>query len=142
MTFTERARTYPPILVRLLARDGSYGRPLYLHEISSRAGLGPEWIITLSERTTWNEVPFYTMLAFLRGCDLSFEDRLVTRRMDDYIVKGPTFKYLRSSDYWRDLYKPMMINWRKSYGIVMPDTPNIWPPLRRLLIRLNPLLKQ
>lgn len=106
-SFQKYALRYPPILCRLLARVPN-SRPLSIDEIASRGGMSNLEVVMLSERTSWDEVPFMHMMRFLKGCGVDFGDARQMRRVNDYIAKRPTWKYLKSSGRWTDTYEPML----------------------------------
>jgi hypothetical protein len=143
MTFYDRAAIFSPALVRLLARDGKYGEPLDTLRIQRDCnGLFSHFEIeALSQATSWKGIDIERMQAFTVACGIDLCDSKTMRRVTDYFRKDPTFKYLMRSKRWGDYYRPLLIKWRKSYGIVTATTPTgLWAPLRKLLIRLNPLI--
>jgi PhoPQ-activated pathogenicity-related protein len=140
MNFWERAKNFPPALVRLLARH-KHGKPLTTTEIWGRCcNLRTYHVDSISQLTTWDTVTLDNMRDFTQACGLDFCDTKAWRRAEDYLRHAPTFRYLHASPQWETYYKPLLIAWRKSHGKVTSAT-NVWPPLRTLLIRLNPLLE-
>jgi hypothetical protein len=152
MKVADRLKNFPPCFCRLLARR-KYGPPLNTEQIITAAGGlsaslrgSPGYQVAwrtydrISWMTDWLEVPMVEGFHFMRGCGLDIDDTAAWKRVDDYLSKAPTFRYLRCSQEWVSYYLPLMKNWRQSYGAVTPAS-QIWPPLRALLIRLNPLLK-
>ncbi len=140
--FYDRISRFPPCLVRLLARHETEYRPLTNTEIAARTNgvLGPWPVAVLSNTTSWDGIELAKLRAFTRACRCDFDNAKDMRRVEDYIRKSPTFRYVRLSPDYDQQFKPLFVSWRKSYGVIEP-TADIWPPLRRLLIRLNPLLK-
>lgn len=143
MKFYQAAQSFPPILVRLLARHKG-GKPLTTEAISILSGMSGRAISeheveALSKATSWAGVQADTMFAYLKGCGLVFDDTTAMRRVTDYLRKNPNFEYLRKSPEWETYYKPMLIRWRSSYivGCQLPT----YPPVRDLVIRLTPILK-
>lgn len=141
MKLTERLEIFRPILVRLMARDGIYGGPMDNFDIARNAGMLEPAVEAISRSIAWDGIEVYQMIHFCRACGIDMDNTVSLRRACDYLRKNPSFSHIRKTGAWETYYKPLMIKWRKSYGIVKPDA-DIWPPLRRLLIRLNPLLKQ
>jgi hypothetical protein len=141
MNFWSRAHNFPPALVRLLARH-KHGKPLTTAEITerSRVAVSTYTIESISGLTSWNRLTIDDMRDFTQACGLDFCDTKAWRRAEDYLRHAPTFRYLHASPQWETYYKPLLIAWRKSHGKVTSAT-NVWPPLRTLLIRLNPLLE-
>lgn len=145
MTFFERSQSFPPILVRLLARHKG-GRPLTSFEIAERSGVMPDVcniistveVLEISKQWYWKGIGALEMFSFLRGCGLMFDDSKAWRRVTDYLRRSPNLEYLRKSAEWDSYYKPLLIRWRSSYPTI-PD--NIHKPVRDLLIRLTPILK-
>jgi hypothetical protein len=141
-TFWEYAYSYPPCLVRLLARH-PYGKPLTDAEICDSPGWTQyrfnEFLVhNLSRLTRWDDVSFYDMRRFLQGCKLDFCNPEQMRRVSDYLRKRPTFRYLRASPLWGSYYEPLMKTWRRSYPLDPPK--DLDPAVRALLVRLTPLL--
>lgn len=133
---------FPPILVRLLARDGKYGKAMTSERIAERANMLVWDIEALAHSTDWSRVQFGYMTRFLGACNFDFDDTEQMRRVFDYLRKNPNLTHIRKSELWDDYYKPMLIRWRRSCGMVTDLQPWYYPPpLRALLIRLNPLLK-
>src|ERR1041385_5542349 len=99
---------YPPILIRLLARR-PHGPPLLLEEIAVRSGLSPVHIVAISMQCTWTGVDPYQIKAFMIGCNADIiGDQTSFERIRKYLSKRPTWKYLRTSTYWRSTYEPML----------------------------------
>jgi hypothetical protein len=142
MNFWTRAELFRPPLCRLLARH-RYSRPLTIQEIAERSkGITPVEVIAISETVDWRYVNIRQMQAFLTGCGMDFCDTKAMRRVDDYIRKGPTFQYLRQRPDWTTHYLPLLRHWRSIYGhYPITKASPIWPPIRDLLIRLNPLVQ-
>ncbi len=105
----------PPILVRLLARY-PHGRPFSDAEISERSGLNPIQVHAVSQCVTWEGVDVPTARKFLVGCGVDFCNRSDMKRIDTYVRKKPTWKYLRTSPDWKTVYEPMMKRWKETYA--------------------------
>ncbi len=136
MTFFERSQSFPPILVRLLARHKG-GRPLTEKEIAFGIDRN-HFVWWYSQHTDWKLINLPDALEFMRGCQIDFCNTAQMRRVDDYLRKEPNLEYLRKSPEWDNYYKPLLIRWRSSYPTI-PD--NIHKPVRDLLVRLTPILK-
>lgn len=134
-----RFKTFPPILVRLLARKK--GRPLTNEQIGFASGL-PRYVVdSYSVQENWHAIPVMDALAFMNGCGLGLNDMKAWRRVESYLRMNPTFRYLRISGEWENYFQPLLVKWRRTQGQVSTTSP-IWPPVRALLIRLNPLLNK
>jgi hypothetical protein len=125
-------QSFPPILVRLLARRKG-GAPLSDGDIAAGSGLELPLVSYISQMTDWGRVSVYEASHFCRGCGLSWDDAKAWRRVTDYLRKRPTFKYLSRSDDWQSLYKPMFKRWLYSEDHAF-DCPN--PHVRALVYRL------
>jgi hypothetical protein len=94
--------------------------------------------LTTGSNLTWEKAierdTMDTALAFQRGCGIELHDAKAMRRINDYLSKRPTFRYLRASDNWSSYYLPMLKRWRQSYPATIPNTlaPHIAGVLRRL----------
>jgi hypothetical protein len=154
MNFFQRTQSFPPILLRLLARHKG-GKPLTTHEIADRSGTGigtdvcsintdvcnrlsPLEVMEFSKQTSWKGIGALEMFAFMRGCNLMLDDTATMRRTLDYLRKNPNFEYLRANPDWDSYYRPLLITWRRSYEVV-PS--NVCEPVRALIVRLSPMLK-
>src|SRR5688572_19186637 len=114
--FRHRLERFPPILLRLLARERR-GRPLTVNEIAARAGLPVSEVVEMSHLLSWHHVTMAKFLGFCDGCRIDLLDRSCVRRIEDYLRKGPKFKYLRTNQEWKSVYKPMLIEYRESIRI-------------------------
>ena len=136
MTFVERLRNLPPGMCRLLARS-PYGPPFTTDEIAERTrkmgdGVKPlssAEVEAISRSTEWNRIAIEDALAFMCGCNVDFCDAKAMHRVDDYLRKRPTFRYLRASSVWTTYYTPLLLKWRDT------ATPT-WEPLCKLQQRL------
>jgi len=133
---------FPPILCRLLARVGKYGRPLTTDEIAKRGGLTPMKVAVISELCNWSSVPVGEMRAFLRGCGFDFCNSEDMRRVSDYLRKNPALTYLRNSPEFKSYYKPLLIRWRDSWLQFVANGPPIYPPVASLVLKVTVLLKK
>ncbi len=121
-TFWKRLDEFPPILIRLLAREGPNGPPLGTTGIVFRTGLSHWQVEQLSLSTSWDGVPVNTVKLFCQGCGIDLASSEDIKRITVYlrgkVITGhrvpPNFKYLRQSDRFRDYYKPLMELYFKS----------------------------
>jgi hypothetical protein len=104
--------TFPPILIRLLARDRYKRQPLGAEEIVARSGLSWVEVERLSWATSWKDVDVLSMRKFLTACNVDFCNRAQAHRIDSYLRSSPTWKYLRGSSQWLSLYQPMIVKWK------------------------------
>lgn len=145
MTFIERTDIFSPPLVRLLAREKN-GKPLTTAVIAGMSGLSPHRVELIAETERWDDIRFEDMCRFLFGCGLKgLDDGKTLHRLYCYLrfagrPKTIPFRYLRNDPSWKTYYLPLIIKWRKSYGDIT-NQPNIYRPLRQLLLRLTPLIK-
>jgi hypothetical protein len=141
-TFWQRCIDYPPCLVRLLARH-PYGKPLTTIEIQALSypnyigramseALSAPMIEALSSELGWGGIAVMNAAQFMRGCSVDFCNPDHMRRVDDYLRKKPTFRYLRASPQWEDYYKPLMKRW-----IDTADTQRVSPHIKQLVDRLR-----
>ncbi len=133
MTVTDRFNNFPPILVRLLARQDC--KPLSSRHIEAHSGLDLATVEFISQQTDWKEIRLPDALDFLRGCDLVIDDTAAWRRTMDYLSKRPTFRYLRCCEGWKVYYEPMVKKWLDAY---VASSHYLCLPVRNLLQRLKP----
>lgn len=126
-------KSFPPILVRLLARHKG-GGPLSDQGISMLCGLEIHLVRYISQQTSWESVNLVHAYDFCLGCMLSLDDAVAWRRVTDYLRKRPTFRYLRTSTEWQTLYAPMLKRWLNASQQPRPD---MHPHVRALITRLN-----
>ena len=112
-TFWHLVEVFPPILVRLLARDRYRRRPLSDDEIASRASMSLLEVRRLSWSTSWENVDVITMRKFASACNLDFCNRAQAHRIDSYLRSSPSWKYLRGSREWLRTYQPMILKWKE-----------------------------
>jgi hypothetical protein len=134
VTVTDRFNSFPPILVRLLARQDC--RPLATAVIAAESGLSRPKVEFISQQTDWKEVSLTDALGFLEGCDLAIDHTAAWRRTLDYLSKRPTFRYLRASSDWKSYYEPMLKKWLETY-LAAPGY--LCPPVGNLVKRLSPV---
>ncbi len=129
--FYKLCRRYPPILVRLLARDNGQAMPYY--QIASRAHLSELDVFVLSEQRSWDNIPLGRLRDFTRACHLDFTSRADVNRVECYLHRNgnkPPFRYLVKSGYWQNYYLPLLVAWRKTMTTPSPDLPI---PIQNLL---------
>lgn len=114
LTFPERLKRYPPILVRLLTIYGV--RPNRWcptdHEIASAAGLSIAEVKRISYSLTW-DMPVPHMFAFLNGCRIDLENRRTFRRLE-WMRKSGYFRHLHKSPLWPTQFQDMVQVWISS----------------------------
>ena len=110
--FSQWSERFPPILCRLLARSRASGPSLSNEEICFRSKLELWNVCHISTLTSWNGVPWDQMIAFIRGCNVDFEDSVAMNRHQAYVwERKPTFRYLRRHQSWDQYYKPLLGRW-------------------------------
>lgn len=113
--WSRRIDRFPPILVRLLARDPR-GSPLTTKEISDRSGLVPLLVDSISCATSWEHIDIPTYRAFCRACNLDLMNARQAKRNEEYLngrtvngVRQPClWKYLKRDPAWEAYYEPLM----------------------------------
>jgi hypothetical protein len=119
LTIQERLDRFPPVACRILARapKPSGGvRALTDAEIAAGSGrLSVKDVARLSRLTAWDTVPIADAFAFLKGCGVQIDDRDWMRKNVAYLqeLRGAP-RYLKQSDEWETLYKPLLILWTRS----------------------------
>lgn len=103
--FWELTRTYPPILIRMLAKVGA--RPMTTQEIAAAAKLSPAVVEGISWSVTWEGIDIPTAFAFMCACKVDLCKRSDLHRVRDY-QRNPRWVYLRKSKQFRSYYAPMM----------------------------------
>lgn len=112
-TFWEISETFPPVLVRLLARQ-PHGRPMSVVEIAVASGLTEAKVEVLSRQTTWRDIDLPTMRAYVIGCGVDFCEPTQMKRVKSYLNSIPVWRHLRKSDDWRKVYSPLMTKYLQS----------------------------
>lgn len=97
MTFWDKLDRFPPVLVRLLAREG--GEALTDRQIAVTSGLPLAEVLRLGHLTSWDDVTAHVMRRFLIGCEVDLEDRATFRNLNRY-MKDPKFDHLRRHKSW------------------------------------------
>lgn len=116
-----RIERFPPILIRLLARNPR-GGPLTTMEIAERSGLLPMQVETLSFSTSWGGVDIPTYRAYTRACNLDLMNPVQAKRNEVYlnghiyngVRQPPQFLYLKRDKNWETYYKPLMARYIES----------------------------
>jgi hypothetical protein len=68
----DRMNLLPPNLCRLIARDTSSKRkPLTTEQIAAASGLTVGEVQRISRHTSWDKVPFGSMMRFMVGCGVT-----------------------------------------------------------------------
>lgn len=114
LTFSAKRERFPPVVVRLLAREIQGDKVVALREgqIVDRSGLTAGEVKYLSRLTTWDDVPVATMDAFCRGCGANFDSRRWIQKNSTYMsgLKGLP-KYLVDSPEWSTILEPLIATW-------------------------------
>jgi len=105
--FQARLDRFPPVVCRLLAKH-PWGPPFTSQEIASRSGLSEYKVVALSPLTSWDEVSVRDMRAFLKGCDMDFDNGEAMNRVRCYLKSKSKrmFVHLRRSkqkEYFAEL---------------------------------------
>ena len=123
---------YPPILVRLLARNKN-GRAMTNAEIARAAEWTELQVMNIASQTSWEHIHLADVRAFTRACGLDFTSRGDTNRAGCYLRRKngrPPFKYLTKDPHWQTCYLPLIVGWRRSLKQIPSTLPE---PIRRLL---------
>lgn len=113
--FERRLKRFPPILVRLLARD-EHGKPMTTRQIADKCGRTALSVAVMSESLDWNGITINTFLRFCDACNVDLLDPKDAHRQELYltgkVINGlrhsPRFRHLRKDPNWEDYYKPLM----------------------------------
>lgn len=99
MTIWKKLRRFPPVLVRLLAKDGR--KALSDHEIVAASGgsLTIADVRRLSLLESWDAVTVHHLQAFTAACNVDLADRDRWRNAHRYI-KAARFEHLRRHPDW------------------------------------------
>jgi len=126
LTIEQRLRRFPPIVCRLLAREGRGRTPTLLsdQQIADNSGLSVAQVKGLSHLLAWDDVTCAQMLAFSSGCgiDLSSRDSLDTHWK--YIKRRRAFTYLRAQPDYHTRWKPMYATYLDHLRSLKDATPN------------------
>jgi hypothetical protein len=112
---------YPPILVRLLAREKTSTksvRALTNEEISIRSGIVRERVEEISRMLEW-ECPLHEARLFCTGCSFDPLDALDRNRAGAYLRGGPKWTYLRAASCWRNVFVPLVTILRENPSVLM-----------------------
>jgi hypothetical protein len=118
LLLTDKAKRFPPIACRLLARHQLHHNKVAAmsdSEIADRSQLSMGQVKHISWSLSWDEIPFGQMIRFLRGCGIDFDDRDSVKR-NTMMMNGGTFLYMRKSPLWESQLRDMAKYWRKSSG--------------------------
>lgn len=111
LALAEKLDRFPPVVVRLLARQpaGTTVTALPEGEIVRRSGLSAGEVRVLSRLTSWDDVPLSTMLAFCRGCGADLDNRDWLRKNAAYMasIRGAP-RYLRKDSAWDTTFEPLI----------------------------------
>lgn len=106
-TFWQKARRYPPALIRILARHPR-GRLLSDEDISKASGLTINEVRLLGGSMQW-AITVDAMERFLRACSIDFENRGQMQRIGSYLRNNPKWLHLRNDPQWESRWKPAII---------------------------------
>jgi hypothetical protein len=109
LSYEERCRRYPPILVRLLTIRGR-GKEQYWpddREICEDSNLPLKVIKQLSYSLDWVGIDMPTHFAFMKGCAIDLEKRRTFRRLE-WMRKSGYFSHLRKSPLWKSKIEEMV----------------------------------
>ena len=113
MNIWAKLEFFPPAVCRLLARTVSSGksvvRPKTAEEIAQDSGLPVTEVQSLSWKTSWDDVPVTKVKAFSLGCGVDFSNPKSMHRQTVYLSSSPSWSYLKKSDDWHSLYKPLIL---------------------------------
>jgi hypothetical protein len=99
MNVWQKLHRYPPVLVRLLARQG--GRAMTDAQIAeaSLKKLTLADVKQLSYATQWDDIPVCKVRWFLSATNVDIENRESLRNLNRY-MRNPQFKHLRAHRQW------------------------------------------
>lgn len=118
MSFWTRAKEFPPVFVRIMARH-KRGDALTGEEIGLRSDLTIWEVTAISSSTSWDLIPFRQMERFVKACNLDFCDRAQMRRLRAYAYANSKGK-IRNKFAWlkrdpnRDYFQHLIRIWQES----------------------------
>lgn len=138
MKFFELCDRFPPILVRLLARDkGGAMTNKQIADAMRACEPRPRRMMAIQPEDEfnfgWDFFSLEELRSFTRACHLDFTSPRDLNRVETYLRKNggkPSFKYLTKDPLWKTYYLPLILNWRKSLKVIPPQLPM---PIKRLL---------
>lgn len=113
--------SYPPVLVRLLARrriDGKHVRAISTEEVAILAGLPLPRVREISAMTAWDAVTVGEAERFCLACGFDPLNATHRNRYRAYErgcrirPQGQWFAYLRSSPWWQSEFIPLIQRWK------------------------------
>ena len=109
LTFEQKLRRYPPILLRLLTLYGTTGNRWCPtdQEFAEKSGMSLAEVKYLSYSTTFDHVPVQKMYAFLRGCQVDLEKRRHFKRLE-WMRRRGLFRHLKKSPLWNTQFREMV----------------------------------
>lgn len=114
LAFPSKLDRFPPVVIRLLARDQHGRRVVALTDaqIVHRSGLSLGEVRHLSRQTSWGDITIDAMLAFCKGCGANFDNRRWIQKNSTYMdsIKGLP-KYLVDSPEWATTFEPLIATW-------------------------------
>jgi hypothetical protein len=109
LSIEQRLRRFPPIVCRLLAREGRGSRPVVLSDatIAERSGLTVAQVQGLSHLLTWDDVSCAMMVAFSSGCGVNLSERDSMHKHWCYVKGKRAFTFLKKEPDYETRWKPM-----------------------------------
>lgn len=107
MTLWQKLDRFPPVVIRLLARnpDGSAMTDQHLARL-----LPLSEVKRLSYAINWVGVPVDLARRYLQACNCDLEDPAVVRNLNRYLKRDPKFTHLRKSPRFGE-FKEMLGLW-------------------------------
>lgn len=114
LSLPQKLERFPPVVIRLLAREkrGKQVVALSDGDVATRSGLTRGEVRTLSRFTNWDHVDLTTFMRFCSGCRADLDDRNWLRKNTQYmrtIRRLP--RYLTRSPNWADTFEPLIRIW-------------------------------
>lgn len=105
----QRISEFPPILVRLLAKQrGAAGEALSDQEIAIGSGISLSRVQAISRMESWDSITVGELRSFLKACHFNPLESADRNRLNAYRRKGPKFIYLKRSPHWNDTFLPLI----------------------------------
>jgi hypothetical protein len=108
MTPWEKLEKFPPVLVRLLAKD-TQGRGLTDHEVAAASGLPVADVKRLSYLTSWDNVSNHDTRRFLSGCGCDLFTPRHYKTLSQYRRRTSKFVHLTRHANWHEFREMMRV---------------------------------